>query len=181
MPEQDQSSRNQQVITEFRANGGKVGGYFADISLLLLTTTGARSSQSHTTPLSYLADGGRYVVFAAVGGAPGDQPQITTGTITSRYGTAAAVGKHRGRRRKTVTEVPRAQGRTALPWTVRPEKQWAMLRHHAGAGGLACRTASRVADAASDFCSSAGSARTAASRPGCFGAHAREVNMSSAG
>ena len=70
MPERDLDSRNQQVIAEFRANGGTVGGYFAGISLLLLTTTGAKSSRPHTTPLSYLADGGRYIVVAAAGGAP---------------------------------------------------------------------------------------------------------------
>ena len=98
----------------------------------------------------------------------------TAGTIITRSGTAAAVGR-------PVTEVPRAQGRTALPWAVQPEKQWAMLRHHAGAGGLACRTALSVAGAASDSCSSAGSARSVASRPGSSGAHAREAHMSSAG
>ena len=70
MPERDRSSQNQQVITEFRANGGIVGGYFAGIPLLLLTTTGARSGQPHTTPLSYLTDSLRCVVFAAAGGAP---------------------------------------------------------------------------------------------------------------
>lgn len=70
MPEPEPGSRNQEVIAEFRANGGKVGGYFAGISLLLLTTTGAKSSQPHTTPLSYLADGGRYIVVAAAGGSP---------------------------------------------------------------------------------------------------------------
>jgi hypothetical protein len=46
---------------------------------------------------------------------------------------------------ETVTEVPRAQGRTALPLAVRPEKQWSMLRHHAGVGGLACRIGTRDA------------------------------------
>ena len=70
MPEQDQSSRNQQVIAEFRAHGGEVGGYYSGFSLLLLTTTGARSGQSRTTPLSYLADRDRYIVVAAAGGAP---------------------------------------------------------------------------------------------------------------
>jgi deazaflavin-dependent oxidoreductase (nitroreductase family) len=70
MPERDRGSRNQQVIAKFRANGGMVGGYFAGIPLLLLATTGAKSGRPHTTPLSYLADGGRWVVFAAVGGAP---------------------------------------------------------------------------------------------------------------
>jgi deazaflavin-dependent oxidoreductase (nitroreductase family) len=60
---------NRQVIDEFRANGGVVGGYFAGIPLLLLTTIGARSGWPHISPLSYLADGGRYVVAAAAGGA----------------------------------------------------------------------------------------------------------------
>lgn len=69
MPEQDRSSQNQQVIDEFRANGGQVLGYFDGIPLLLLITTGAKSSQPHTTPLSYLADDSRYIVFAAAGGA----------------------------------------------------------------------------------------------------------------
>ena len=60
-----------QVIAEFRANGGQVGGYFAAIPLLLLTTTGATSGQPRTAPLSYLADGERYIVLAAAGGLPG--------------------------------------------------------------------------------------------------------------
>lgn len=41
----------------------------ADSSLLLLTTTGARSGQPHTTPMIYREDGTRLVVFAANGGA----------------------------------------------------------------------------------------------------------------
>ncbi len=69
MPERERERRNQQVIDEFRANGGQVGGYFSGMSLLLLTTTGAKSGRPHTTPLSYLADGGRYIVVAAAGGA----------------------------------------------------------------------------------------------------------------
>jgi deazaflavin-dependent oxidoreductase (nitroreductase family) len=72
MPERDRNSQTQQVIAEFRANGGRVGGYFADIPLLLLTTTGAKTRQLHTTPLAYLVDGERYVVCAAAGGAPQD-------------------------------------------------------------------------------------------------------------
>lgn len=69
MAERDLDSRNQRVIAEFRAHGGRVGGYFAGIPLLLLTTTGAKSGGPHTAPLGYLADGSRYVVFAAAGGA----------------------------------------------------------------------------------------------------------------
>jgi deazaflavin-dependent oxidoreductase (nitroreductase family) len=89
MPEQDWISRNQQVIAEFRANGGRVGGYFAGVSLLLLTTTGARSGQPHTTPLSYLADDGRYIVFAAAGGAPAD-PDWYRNVITNPEVTVEA-------------------------------------------------------------------------------------------
>lgn len=62
---------NKQVIDEFRANNGQVGGYFEGARLLLLTTTGARSGRPHTTPLGYLPDGGeRMLVIASAGGAP---------------------------------------------------------------------------------------------------------------
>ncbi|TMR40927.1 nitroreductase/quinone reductase family protein [Actinomadura geliboluensis] len=62
---------NRQVIEEFRAGGGRVGGMFEDGRLLLLTTTGARSGLRRTTPLGYLPDeGGRVLVIASAGGAP---------------------------------------------------------------------------------------------------------------
>ncbi len=61
---------NQQVITEFRANDGKVGGPFAGSPMLLLTTTGTRSGQSRTTPLVYTTDGDRIVIIASKAGAP---------------------------------------------------------------------------------------------------------------
>jgi deazaflavin-dependent oxidoreductase (nitroreductase family) len=60
--------RNQAVIDEFRAHAGVVGGDFAGVPLLLLTTTGARSGQPRTMPVTYLPDGPRLVVFAANGG-----------------------------------------------------------------------------------------------------------------
>ncbi|MGH3931953.1 MAG: nitroreductase/quinone reductase family protein [Pseudonocardiaceae bacterium] len=62
---------NQQIIEEFRANGGRVGAPFEGARLLLLTTLGARSGAPHTTPLGYLLDGGeRVLVIASAGGAP---------------------------------------------------------------------------------------------------------------
>ncbi|MDV5149853.1 nitroreductase/quinone reductase family protein [Streptomyces sp. SBC-4] len=45
---------NQSVIDEFRANSGKVGGYFEGGDLLLLTTTGAKSGTERTVPLGYV-------------------------------------------------------------------------------------------------------------------------------
>jgi deazaflavin-dependent oxidoreductase (nitroreductase family) len=61
---------NAQIIAEFRANHGRVGGHFDGATLLLLHTTGARSGRQYTNPVVYLADGGRYVVFASKAGAP---------------------------------------------------------------------------------------------------------------
>lgn len=62
---------NAPVIDEFRANRGRVGGWFEGSRLLLLTTTGARSGRPHTTPLGYLPDGGeRVLVIASAGGGP---------------------------------------------------------------------------------------------------------------
>jgi deazaflavin-dependent oxidoreductase (nitroreductase family) len=63
----DMHDHNRKVIEEFRANAGKVGGQ--DRPLLLLTTTGARSGKPFTTPVMYLADGDRVLVFASKGGA----------------------------------------------------------------------------------------------------------------
>jgi deazaflavin-dependent oxidoreductase (nitroreductase family) len=65
-------SRDQErVVAEFRARGGKVGGYHASMQLLLLTTTGARTGQRRAVPLTYLPDGGRYVVTAGNAGSDG--------------------------------------------------------------------------------------------------------------
>jgi deazaflavin-dependent oxidoreductase (nitroreductase family) len=61
---------NDQIIEEFRANEGRVGGRFEGSPLLLLHHTGAKSGKSRINPLAYLSDGGRYVIFASKGGAP---------------------------------------------------------------------------------------------------------------
>ncbi|GGY95928.1 nitroreductase/quinone reductase family protein [Streptomyces poonensis] len=64
------ASFNQQIIDEFRAHHGRVGGPFEGGRLLLLTTTGARTGTPHTTPVGYLPDGdGRVLVIASAGGA----------------------------------------------------------------------------------------------------------------
>ena len=60
---------NQKVIAEFRANGGKVGGPFADRPLLLLNTIGAKSGQPRTNPVVYTTDGDDLIVIASNGGA----------------------------------------------------------------------------------------------------------------
>jgi deazaflavin-dependent oxidoreductase (nitroreductase family) len=66
----ERSEFNKKIIDEFRANGGKVGGMFAAANMILLTTTGAKSGQSRTTPLVYSKDGARFVIIASMAGAP---------------------------------------------------------------------------------------------------------------
>jgi deazaflavin-dependent oxidoreductase (nitroreductase family) len=64
------SDMNKQVIEEFRANDGKVGGYFANSTLLLLHTTGAKSGKERINPLVTFEDSDRLVIVASKGGAP---------------------------------------------------------------------------------------------------------------
>lgn len=64
------SDWNQQIIEEFRANEGRVGGPFASATLLILHTTGAKSGKERLNPLVTFEDDGRFVVVASKGGAP---------------------------------------------------------------------------------------------------------------
>jgi len=65
----DMNEWNRQVIEEFRANDGEVGGMFAGRNLLLLHHTGARSGVERVNPLVYQELGDSVVVFGSKGGA----------------------------------------------------------------------------------------------------------------
>ena len=66
----DYNAFNRNLIEEFHARGGKVGGMFEGLPLLLLTTTGAKSGQPRITPLVYGTDRDRLVIAASKGGSP---------------------------------------------------------------------------------------------------------------
>ncbi len=68
----DSKDRNARIIEEFRANEGKVGGYFAGRPMLLLHTKGRKTGLPRTNPVVYLPDGDRFVIIASKGGAPKD-------------------------------------------------------------------------------------------------------------
>jgi len=100
--------RNAQIIEEFRANDGRVGGHFEGRTLLLLTTTGAQTGRTHTTPAIYLEDAGRYIVFASNGGAPNNpgwyhnvranpdvQVEVGTRVVPGHCGSARPAGARR--------------------------------------------------------------------------------------
>jgi deazaflavin-dependent oxidoreductase (nitroreductase family) len=61
---------NQPIIEEFRANDGKVGGYFEGAPMILIHAIGARSGVERVNPLVYLPDGENMVVAATKGGSP---------------------------------------------------------------------------------------------------------------
>ena len=99
---------NRQIIEEFHANQGRVGGIFQDAPILLLHHTGATSGNHRINPLGYQRDGRRYVVCASNGGAPNNprwyhnlkaQPNVTIETGTDRIPIQAneAAGEERDR------------------------------------------------------------------------------------
>ena len=106
---------NAQIIKEFHANEGRVGGMFEGAKLLLLHHTGAKSGKSRINPLGYLSDERRYVVFASKAGAPTNpdwyynlkaQPNVTieVGTDTIAVVASEATGEERERLYRTQAE-----------------------------------------------------------------------------
>ena len=99
---------NRDIVDEFRANSGNVGGNFRGAPLLLLHTIGARSGKERVNPLMYQDLGGSVAVFATRGGAPTDpdwyhnlvaNPGVSAeiGTVTRRFQARTAAGAERDR------------------------------------------------------------------------------------
>ncbi|HET6296730.1 MAG TPA: nitroreductase/quinone reductase family protein, partial [Kribbella sp.] len=92
------SDYNSEIIKEFRANEGRVGGMFEGALLLLLTTTGTRSGRPHTNPTVYAEDASRLIIFASNNGQPTTpawlhnlraNPAVTVERGTTRYAAVA--------------------------------------------------------------------------------------------
>ncbi len=66
----DYQAFNQSVIEEFRANSGVLSGDLAEMPVVLVTMTGARSGREICKPLLHTRDGDDIVVIASNGGAP---------------------------------------------------------------------------------------------------------------
>src|SRR3979411_2314526 len=66
----DMNAFNEKLIADFRANHGKFTGPMAGRSVLILTTTGARTGKERTAVLGYGRAGDRLVVIASDNGAP---------------------------------------------------------------------------------------------------------------
>ena len=90
---------NERVIKEFRSNGGKVGTPFANMPMILVTHTGAKTGKPYTTPLVYTRDGDRVVVIASKRGAPNNPAWyhnlVAHPTVTLEIGTESFKAKAR--------------------------------------------------------------------------------------
>jgi deazaflavin-dependent oxidoreductase (nitroreductase family) len=62
------SDFNTQLIEEFRANSGQIGGRFEGRHLIVITVTGAKTGMPRTVPLVYAPDGDNYLIFASYAG-----------------------------------------------------------------------------------------------------------------
>ena len=129
---------NAAIIEEFRANGGKVGGFFEGATLLLLHTKGVKSGLPRTNPLDYLPDGERFVVFGTKGGAPTDPhwvrnvladpaPSVEVGTRTIPVRAVMITGPERDElyarqveRRPGFADYPRKTTRVIPAITLEP-------------------------------------------------------------
>lgn len=81
---------NANLMREFRANSGRVGGIWEGTPLLLLHHTGAKSGASRVTPLAYLPDDAAYLIWAANGGAEKDPAWV--GNLKTHPATRIEVG-----------------------------------------------------------------------------------------
>ena len=91
---------NDNIIREFRSNGGKGTGPFTGLPMVLLTTKGAKTGAEHTTPLVPLIEDDRVYVIASMGGAPkhpqwfrnlSANPEVTVERGTEKYAAKARV------------------------------------------------------------------------------------------
>lgn len=64
------SDFNQQIIEDFRANGGRVGPPFNSDQLVLLHHVGAKSGEARVSPLMSFPDDDGWVIVASKAGAP---------------------------------------------------------------------------------------------------------------
>ena len=84
---------NDNIVEEFRANGGKVGGPFEGATLLLLHTTGAKSGQPRLAPLAYFTVDGKMIIIGSKAGADTNPDWVHNLARQPRR-------THRGRRRR---------------------------------------------------------------------------------
>ena len=108
---------NQQVIDEFRANAGRVGGNFEGRTLLLLHHRGAKTGAERVNPVAYqrLSEDS-VAVFASKGGAPTNPDWyhnlVANPEVTVELGTETYPARRGSRRARSETRSGNARSRT---------------------------------------------------------------------
>jgi deazaflavin-dependent oxidoreductase (nitroreductase family) len=101
---------NTQVIAEFRANDGKVGGNFEGAPMILVHHVGRKSGSAYVTPMMYMAedtDPKVDYIFASKAGAPthpdwyynlvaAGKTEVEIGTETIPVTVTEVTGEKRG-------------------------------------------------------------------------------------
>lgn len=107
----DANEWNMKVIEEFRANHGRVGGYFENVTLLLLHTIGAKSGKPRVNPVVTMPHDDHFVIMASKGGRPTNpdwyynlvaNPQVTVEVVTEKFEALARISE--GPERETLFE-----------------------------------------------------------------------------
>lgn len=101
----DANDWNKKIIEEFRVNEGKVGGYFENMPLLLLHTTGAKSGQARINPVAYVKDDDKLVVVASKSGDPTNPDWYYN--LVAHPDVTVEIGTEQFNAQATVTEEPK--------------------------------------------------------------------------
>jgi deazaflavin-dependent oxidoreductase (nitroreductase family) len=100
---------NESILADFRAHAGQITeGRLKGASLLLLTTTGAKTGRPRTAFLGYHLDGGRYIVVGSNQGRDvhpawlenvRKNPNVTVELGTEKFSARATITEGAERRR----------------------------------------------------------------------------------
>ena len=112
----------------YRLSGGRIlGSVGLGRRILLLPTTGRRSGAKRTTPLVYMADGERFVIYGSNGGR--ETPPAWLLNLEANPEAEVEVG-----RRRVTVRAHRAQGEeeaTLMPRAHAYNPHWAGYQKHA--------------------------------------------------
>jgi deazaflavin-dependent oxidoreductase (nitroreductase family) len=93
---------NDTILADFRAHGGQITeGRLKGASILLMTTTGAKTGRARTAFLGYHLDGGRYVVVGSNQGR--DEHPAWLNNLRQNPIVTVEVGTEKFRARATIT------------------------------------------------------------------------------
>jgi deazaflavin-dependent oxidoreductase (nitroreductase family) len=99
----DTNNWNETVIADFRANGGQITlGRLAGASMMLMTTTGAKTGEPRTAPVGYYREGDSYIVVGSNAGR--DEQPAWLANIRKNPLVTVEVGTDKFQARARITE-----------------------------------------------------------------------------